>query len=236
MRLYKTTNDAKRSSSLAESPAYRTPLNMWLRYVLLFACYPLAWGKFKVSREWNYINFTWPTPDAYRDAIARSSYIPENNIISGITHFEDYFYVTLPRMKNGVPATLARIPAGIVQDTSPSLEPFPSWEMNALDDCNALQNVQNVEVDPKGQMWIIDGGRTETLNPVDTMRCPPKLVIFDVKKNMTTTTYTFPGNVASPNTSFLYDIVVDNTDGGYAYITDNSRKDPGGWFYFMLQS
>lgn len=209
---------------------------MWLKnslIILAVLSVALA-GKFKVSREWSYLNFTWPSAATYQAAVSNAAYIPENNILSGITHFEDHFYVTLPRMKSGVPATLARIPAGMVKDTSPLLEPFPTWEMNALNDCNSLQNVQNVEVDPKGQMWIIDGGRTETLSPVDTYRCPPKLVIFDIKKNMTTTAYTFPENVASPNTSFLYDIVVDNTDGGYAYITDNSRKDPGIDSYIKL--
>ncbi|XP_023012970.2 yellow-1 [Leptinotarsa decemlineata] len=182
--------------------------------------------KFKVTREWKYINFTWPTEEVYRAAEANGAYIPENNIIAGIKHFDDYFYLSLPRMKSGVPATLARIPAGMTQDTSPLLEPFPSWEMNKLDDCDSLQNVQNVEIDPKGQIWIIDGGRTDTLlNPVS--RCPPKLVIFDIKKNATTTAYTFPNNVANANHSFLYDIVVDDTDSGYAYITDNSGTDPG---------
>lgn len=202
---------------------------MWPRNsLLIFAALSAASaGKFKVTREWSYLNFTWPSAEEYGNAVSKGTYVPENNIISGIAHFEDHFYVTLPRMKKGVPATLARIPAGIVKDTSPDLEPFPTWEMNVLDDCNALQNVQNVEVDPKGRMWIIDGGRTETLNAVDTYRCPPKLVIFDIKKNTTTTAYTFPENVASPNSSFLYDIVVDDTDGGYAYITDNSRRDPG---------
>lgn len=183
--------------------------------------------KFKVIREWNYINFTWPDVDAYNNAVSKGLYIPENNIIAGLKHFGEHFYVTLPRMKNGVPATLTQISSGIVRDTAPALTPFPSWEMNVLGDCNALQNVQNVEIDTKGQIWIIDSGRTETLglNPVG--RCPPKLIIFDITRNMTNTAYTFPDNVASFNSNFLYDIVVDDTDGGYAYITDNSAKDPG---------
>uniref|UniRef100_A0A6P7FHE7 Protein yellow-like n=1 Tax=Diabrotica virgifera virgifera TaxID=50390 RepID=A0A6P7FHE7_DIAVI len=182
--------------------------------------------RFRVIREWKYINFTWPNADVYDNALSRGFYVPENIIISGIKFFEDYYYITLPRMKDGVPATLARIPAGPTAVTAPAFEPFPSWEMNAEGDCNAFQNVQNIEIDPKGQMWIIDSGRTETLTSPSS-RCPPKLVIFDIKKNMTTTAYTFPDNVASLNSNFLYDIVVDDTDSGFAYITDNSAKDPG---------
>lgn len=160
-------------------------------------------------------------------AESRGTYVPENNLIAGIKEFEDNFYITLPRMKTGVPATLVKIPAGVSADTSPALEPFPSWEMNALGDCNALQNVQNIEIDAKGLIWIIDSGITETLNSAHTIRCPPKLLIYDLKKGATTTAYTFPDSVASHQTNFLYDIVVDDADGGYAYITDNSARDPG---------
>lgn len=199
--------------------------------LLVFAVYSVRSQKFKVIREWNYLNFTWPNEDVYRTATSRGLYVPENNIIAGIKHFEDYFYLTLPRMKNGVPVTLARIPSGLSLDTAPSLEPFPSWDMNSLGDCNALQNVQNIEIDPKGQIWIIDSGRTETLSSTPTTRCSPKILIVDIKKNMTTTAYTFPDSVASFQSNFLYDLVVDDTDGGYAYITDNSARDPGKYFF-----
>lgn len=195
--------------------------------VCLAVLHAVNCDKFKVIREWNYLNFTWPNGEVYRTAVSKGLYVPENNIIAGIKHFGENFYITLPRMKNGVPTTLAKIPAGVVEDTAPALTPFPSWEMNTLGDCNALQNVQNVEIDAKGQIWIIDSGRTETLSTSPSIRCPPKLIIFDIKKNMTTTAYTFPDSVASFNSNFLYDIVVDDTDSGYAYITDNSAKDPG---------
>lgn len=203
---------------------------MWYKHlivVFLTVLNAVNCDKFKVIREWHYVNFTWPNADVYGTAISKGLYVPENNIIAGIKHFGEEFYVTLPRMKNGVPATLAKIPAGIVQDTAPAFSPFPSWEMNNLGDCNALQNVQNVEIDSKGQIWIIDSGRTETLSTTPTVRCPPKLIIFDIKRNMTTTAYTFPDTVASFNSNYLYDIVVDDTDGGFGYITDNSAKDPG---------
>lgn len=206
---------------------------MWYKHLIVvfaFALSAVNCDKFKVIREWNYINFTWLNEDVYRNAVSKGLYVPENNIIAGIKHFGDNFYITLPRMKNGVSATLAKIPAGIAQDTSPAFTPFPSWEMNNLGDCNALQNVQNVEIDTKGQMWIIDSGRTETMSASSNVRCPPKLIIFDIKKNITTTAYTFPDTVASFTTNYLYDIVVDDVDGGFAYITDNSVKDPGEFF------
>lgn len=203
------------------------PKTALLFLLVLCATYTARAEKFKVIREWKYVNFTWPDEDSYTRAESRGMYVPENNIIAGIKLFADYFYITLPRMKSGVPATLTRIVAGVAQDTAPALEPYPSWEMNSLGDCNALQNVQNVEIDAKGQMWIIDSGITETLNSAHTIRCPPKILIFDIKTNSTVTSYTFPDTVASYQSNFLYDLVVDDTEGGYAYITDNSARDPG---------
>mgnify|MGYP005983713773 CR=1 FL=1 len=191
--------------------------------------------RFYVIRQWKYINFTWPNEDALKTATAKGLYVPENVVVSGVKYHDDFFYVTLPRMKEGVPATLTRIPAGQVQDYAPDLEPFPSWEMNDVEDCMNLQNVQNVEIDAKGQMWIIDGGRVQTLTkPV--VKCPPKLVIYDVKGMSVKEVHQFPEEVASRNGSFLYDLVVDNTDEGFAYITDNSAHDPGeviGWEIWM---
>lgn len=200
-----------------------------LAYLLLFTLLYAIHGdttKFYVIRQWKYVNYTWPSEEVFKTAVSKGLYVPENNVIAGVKYFDDHYYLTLPRMKSGVPATLARIKAGPAHDPSPNLEPFPSWEMNTVEDCEHLQNVQNIEIDQKGQIWILDGGRTETLTrPV--VKCPPRLLIFDIKSNKTTLVYTFPEDVAAKNGSFLYDLVVDNTDGGYAYITDNSAEDPG---------
>ncbi|XP_066252993.1 protein yellow-like [Euwallacea similis] len=194
----------------------------------LFAISGLSSAKFRVIREWNYLNFTWRSAEMYQKAVQQQLYIPENNIIAGLKYFEGFYYITLPRMKSGVPATLTRIPSGFTNDTTPLLMPFPSWEKNELNNCDAVQNVQNVEIDPmKGHIWIIDGGRTNTLGSSPVTKCQPKLLVYDIRKMEEVLSYTFPEHVASFNGSFLYDIVLDNTEQGYAYISDNSGRDPG---------
>lgn len=186
-------------------------------------------SQFHVIREWNYLNFTWPDDVAYQRAIGGGLYAPENCTLSGVRQYERYFYLTLPRMKNGVPATLVRIPSEVQNfDTAPLLEPYPSWSMNEAGNCESLQNVQNVEVDSRGIMWIIDGGHTNTLSRNSSInKCAPKLILHSLKTNETLRSYVFPEAVASRSFSFLYDLVVDSSDGGYAYITDNSGEDPG---------
>lgn len=219
----------------AVNPQTRAPFHLFAMlttqfyaFFLLLAITDLSSAKFKVVREWNYVNFTWPSASLYQEAVDQKTYIPENNIIAGLKVFEEFYYITLPRMKNGVPATLTRIPAGFTKDTAPLLTPFPSWELNELNNCKALQNVQNIEIDPrKGQIWIIDGGRTDTLGNAPVTKCQPKLFVYDIKKMEEVFSYTFPEDVASFNGSFLYDIVLDDTDDGYAYISDNSGRDPG---------
>ncbi|GLV34795.1 yellow [Carabus blaptoides fortunei] len=192
--------------------------------------------RFKVAYEWNFINFTWPSDDVLDTAMKTGKYNPKNVHISGVTYFEDYLYLTVPRMKVGVPATLARIPVNANKnDTAPLLVPFPSWEMNIEGDCTALQNVQNIEIDTAGLLWILDGGRTGTLTKTPSIKCPPRLVIFDIKSNTTVNTYTFPQEMTN-NGSFLYDLVVDDVDGGYAYISDNSGVDPAIIVYSMRKS
>lgn len=185
--------------------------------------------QFRVVYEWNSLNFTWPSDEAYQKAVNSSQYIPKNVLISGIKIFNDKIYLTVPRIKDGVPATMAMIPAvPLESDTSPKLEPFPSWELNTIGDCRGFQSVQSFEIDLSGYMWVIDNGRTSTINSTSSLpSCLPSLTLIDLNGGRNTMVrYTFPDNVAGP-TSYLNDIVVDDSEGGYAYITDNSGGDPG---------
>jgi hypothetical protein len=138
---------------------------------------------FGVIYEWNKLDFTWPDDSLKAKFLDSSQFIPENTTISGVKVWRDRLYVTLPRWRRGVPVTLASIPlptAGSHHNPSPKLEPFPSWEMQHVGNCSALQNVQNVEIHPDGYMWVIDSGRVNTLSQQPDNRCPPKIVVLDL--------------------------------------------------------
>ncbi|CAK1596291.1 unnamed protein product [Parnassius mnemosyne] len=183
--------------------------------------------QFRVIYEWNAIDFQWDSPEDREAYLNTSRYIPRNVLISGINFYGENLYLTLPRMLEGVPATLATIPVQQV-DTAPKLKPFPSWSANTIGDCAALQFVQNVEIDRNGIMWILDNGRIGTLTQKPDTKCPPSIVLIDLKTGKNEMErIPLTADTVNTATSYLNDLVVDNRDGDYAYITDNSAVDPG---------
>ena len=184
--------------------------------------------------SWNRVEYDWPTLAARERAIFSGDFIPENNVISGIKWHVDELYVTVPRWRKGIPSTLNKV---IKVNGKSVLRPFPSWEMNELGNCSALQFVHSLEIDPiRKWMWIVDVGRTNIF-PVDrslqSQKCPPKLVILDLDTLKIVRTYIFTADVAAHGANFLNDIVIDREN--YAYITDAGGWDHGGLVVFSLK-
>lgn len=192
----------------------------------LIACFTLFLGyalsqkdHFTVVYQWDNINYTWRSPEDYQDALQSGRYIPEKNAMAGIKLHKDRVYIALPRIREGTPVTLASIPKSSSKNAL--LEPFPSWEMNAGPDCTSIQNVQSMEIDQEGTMWVIDGARFNNFTS-----CPPKLLLIDLNSRNITQTFDFPENICSSSDGFLNDIVVDS-GSDYAYITEASNRNPG---------
>lgn len=120
--------------------------------------------QFKVVYEWQTLSFAYRSNEERDNALYSGAYIPANNLISDVKAFARRLYVTVPRMLPGVPATLGWfIAPNDDGPTDPEIEPFPSWEMNAIGNCTALQFVQGIAIDTDGIMWVIDSGRIDTL-------------------------------------------------------------------------
>lgn len=179
--------------------------------------------KFHIEFEWSYINFTWPSVMEYHQAVTNFKYIPENNVITGIKLYNNKMYMALPRLRSGTPTTLAYVHTNYDQKYNALLRPYPSWTMNSLNNCAALQSVQSIEIDKYGIMWVLDGVRFNGIT-----RCPPKIMLLDLNDNgKILQTHIFPNEVSLHNGGFLKYLVLDESDGGFAYITDNSMQDPG---------
>ncbi|RZF46752.1 hypothetical protein LSTR_LSTR002615 [Laodelphax striatellus] len=181
--------------------------------------------EFRVVYEWYKLDFTWPDESAKRSAFLSRRFVPQNNIISGIKIWMHKVFLTLPRWKEGVPATLVTVPSVPVgPSASPRLEPFPSWEWQDINNCSALQNVHAVEIDLDGILWVVDSGTTNELEYPD-YSCPPKLLQFNAETREHYYTYTFPPGTVNKD-SILFDIVVDPKTRT-AYISDSSETQPG---------
>lgn len=122
--------------------------------------------QFRVVYEWRTLDFSYRSDQERSAAIFRGEFQPKNIIISDIKPYANRLYLSVPRMLSGVPATLGWVVAPNNDGrTDPEIEPFPSWEMNQIGNCSALQFVQGIAIDARGFLWAVDSGRVETLLP-----------------------------------------------------------------------
>ena len=158
---------------------------------------------------------------------------------------DDVIFVTLPRMKPGIPATLGTVSSEYCDDGSPKVEPYPDWSWHKEDNCEGLVSVFRTkvtklqlqfpfpfsstnlihflfQVDDCGRIWIIDSGVIDVLNTARRI-CPPKLMVFDLKTKTLMLKYIFPDDVLEHD-SLLVTIAVDNRSkhcrDTFAYIAD----------------
>ena len=194
----------------------------------------------QIVHEFTTIQYDWtdnPYNKTEQSATDDGSYIYQNNVITGLKVYNDRIFVTVPRWRIGVPSTLNEVIFDSVSNKT-LLKPYPSWMYQNINDCNMLQYIQSMEIDPDGIMWIIDVGRKNIYDGNASLvdnSCPPKIVLWDINKNMSIREYTFPNDVAGYNDNFLNDIVVDYVDK-IAYISDVGGSIPGGIVVFDLNN
>ena len=112
------------------------------------------------------------------------TYVEESNLLGNVRLYKDTFYLSVPRYLDGVPATLNTIKNSRNKTgdlISPILRPFPSLEENLIGDCDALQNVLALEIDPFGRLWIVDSGNAEIYR-TGKSNCSAKIKIYQLCK------------------------------------------------------
>lgn len=76
--------------------------------------------------EWKQLDYAFDSDVERNIAISSSNYIVENNLPLGLEAYEDRIFVTIPRWRKGVPATLTWVPKNPTE-RSPLLQPYPNW-------------------------------------------------------------------------------------------------------------
>lgn len=163
--------------------------------LLRYSCSNEVNSNLSIALRWNTLHYDWPDEIQKTESLDNGTYIPKNNFLRRLRLWRDKMFVTIPRWKSGIPVTLAEIRADSANgSSSPPLSAYPSWSLQQLNNCSALQSVHSVEVDEQDNLWILDNGAVEELETTRRV-CPPKLVIVSLNNNSVVRSVTVPENV-----------------------------------------
>ncbi|EDV91906.1 protein yellow [Drosophila grimshawi] len=190
--------------------------------ILLAAGSTQAAYKLQERYSWNQLDFAFPNERLKEQAIASGDYIPQNGLPVGVEHFGNRLFVTVPRWRDGIPATLTYINMDHSLTGSPELIPYPDWRSNTAGDCaNSITTAYRIKVDECGRLWVLDTG-TVGIGNTTTNPCPYAVNVFDLTTNTRIRRYELRAEDTNPNT-FVANIAVDigkTCDDAYAYFSD----------------
>ncbi|XP_019868132.1 protein yellow isoform X2 [Aethina tumida] len=180
-------------------------------------------AKNQIINEWGLLTFNFPPNSNYY-----YTYRPENTVFTGLEVTEDRIFLAMPRLRAGVPATLAYIRRnGVIGEP---LNAYPNWDFHAIgqginDTCAGLTSVYRMRTDSCNRLWVLDSGVMTSIDDFQRI-CNPKLVIFDLSTDLPVRTIQFPRNVLRPASLFT-NLVIDETirgpcDSAYVYMTDTA--------------
>ncbi|XP_030377968.1 protein yellow [Scaptodrosophila lebanonensis] len=178
--------------------------------------------KLQERYSWTQLDFAFPNQRVKEQALASGDYIPQNALPVGVEHFGNRLFVTVPRWRDGIPATLTYINMDHSVTGSPELIPYPDWRSNTAGDCaNSITTAYRIKVDECGRLWVLDTG-TVGIGNTTTNPCPYAVNVFDLTTNTRVRRYELRTEDTNPNT-FIANIAVDigkNCDDAFAYFSD----------------
>ncbi|XP_050510967.1 protein yellow-like [Diabrotica virgifera virgifera] len=175
----------------------------------------------QLIKEWNFLTFDFPPQ------LAAHNFKPEATVPTGIEITNDRIFISIPRLRSGVPATLTSIPINNPKDISPVLQAYPDWTLHGAGsgnyNCSGLISVYRTRIDSCNRLWVLDAG---TLDTIENFRraCPPKILIFDLKTDQVVRTIVFPREVIQAASIFT-NLIIDESiqgkcDSAFVYISD----------------
>ncbi|KAL1130528.1 hypothetical protein AAG570_011774 [Ranatra chinensis] len=178
-----------------------------------------AGGELEVVYEWPLLTYQ-QAPHNYP---TNQDFTPERTVFTGVEVGWDRIYLATPRIWSGNPATLAVLPRpknGYPRDSSPQLQPYPSWEWHAdsvagdpqRSNCSGLVSVFRIRADRCNRLWVLDSGVLDSLVTF-TIACPPRLLVFDMATDRLVRSITLPQEVLRRNT-LLTNLVIDEPEDG----------------------
>ncbi|XP_063240684.1 protein yellow-like [Bacillus rossius redtenbacheri] len=175
--------------------------------------------------RWKQVDLLYPSRAARAAAEASGELVPGNNLPLGLEVWRDRVFVTLPRWKPGVPATLAYVPRS-GEGPSPLLRAWPDWDSQNSSDCRGLTSVFRVAADPCGRLWVLDSGLVDIATGSPEQRCPPQLLVFDLDDDSLVHRYELPADQVLDGSLFAtlaVDVRGGRCDDAHAYLADVAR-------------
>ncbi|XP_050077790.1 protein yellow [Anopheles maculipalpis] len=192
--------------------------------------------KLKEKFKWREVSFAWPSEAAKQDALSSGKYIVHNNLPLGLERWRDKLFITVPRWKSGVAASLTYV--NVSDGMSPDLHPYPGWDENELpterngaSDEEGSKYLKNnatiistfrVRADECDRLWVMDTGLADILGDA-VQYAPPSLVLFDLYTDKLIRRHFFNSTLLKED-SFFANVIVDtergDCDNAHAYIPD----------------
>ncbi|EFN87184.1 protein yellow [Harpegnathos saltator] len=179
---------------------------------------------FDTVYSWKQVEYKLPNDSIQNEFIASGDYVPENNMPLGLAVWHKKIFVTVPRWKRGV---LATVNSFSMDDSSPSpmLDPYPDFKTNNIHTPDGLVSIFRLRIDSCDRMWGLDTGVDDILGDSKVVR-PMRLIVIDLKTDEIIRKYTLKDTDVKPDT-FIADLAVDvppgQCDKAYAYMSDLSE-------------
>lgn len=192
---------------------------------ITFAAVNASNEKLKEIFSWKQVDYAFPNETVKKSAIESGEFKKENNLPLGLEVYKDKLFITLPRWKSGIPATLNYISLKDLSNKSPDLIPYPSWEANDIhkdDNSTTIVSTFRVRADECDRLWVMDTGLADILGEAQHIT-GPKLVVYDLKTDSLLRVYNLK-NEHQKEDSFFANVVIDVTkdkcDKAFAYLPD----------------
>lgn len=189
--------------------------------------------------EWKQLDYQFPSPEARQRALDSKQFIPENNIPMGLEIYGDRMFITVPRWRFGVPASLNYISLKDNSTTSPKLIPYPNWASHSAGRDGSPPEIVSpfrVRADKCGRLWVLDNGKIGNReNSENVTQYPPSIIVYDLKSDDLLRKYILPSDQVKEDSGFA-NIAVEDDDCGntFAYAADLGK--PGLIVYSWAQN
>ncbi|KAM8717110.1 hypothetical protein ACLKA7_003908 [Drosophila subpalustris] len=175
----------------------------------------------RVAYEWREMDFKYDSPDQRWSAIESGAFKPANAIPFGLEIYRHRLFITLPRWRDGVPASLAYLDLNDTSTKMPALTPFPSWVAHSLNESDPeLVSPFRARADRCGRLWVLDSRISGVLEQTK-LYGPAQLLVYDLHSDDLLRRHVLPA-AQTKQSSFFANLAVEDSDceNSFAYMAD----------------